>query len=237
MSDDLSKREDTPLVERMFSGITQASALPPVRRVPVAVVPYAPLREHKARLGSVYHLQRPAASIRLSPDAPATDVMTDLTTVAAVTVPGSATLDEATDTMIGRMVRSLFVVEAESTIVGMITSTDVMGERPIQVAHRLGIHQKDLTVREVMTPADRLEAIDLEDVLHARVGDIVATLRVSGRQHALVIERLPGGASDRVQMVRGIFSVTEIARRLGVPLQPTHDIPRTFAEIEAAIGS
>ena len=42
--------------------------------------------------------------------------------------------------------------------------------------------------REAMTPADRLEAMDLDDVLHARVGDVIASLRVSGRQHALVID-------------------------------------------------
>jgi hypothetical protein len=224
-------------VERMFSGLTQSSRLPPVRRVPVAEQPYAPLREHKAGPGTIYHLQRPASSARLQPDAPATDVMTDLTKVAAVTIGSRATVHEANATMVGRSVRSLFVVDEDSAIVGIITSTDVLGEKPILVSQRLGTHPKELTVADVMTPADRLEAIDLEDVLHARVGDVVATLKVSGRQHALVIERLPAGASDSVQMVRGMFSLTEIARRLGVPLQTTHDIPRTFAEIEAAIGS
>ena len=230
------KATPDPFVERMFSGLTQSSRLPPVRPVQVTEQPYMPLREHKAGPGTTYHLQRPVTSARLQPDAPATDVMTDFTKVAAVCIRSHATVDEANQTMIARRVRSLFVVDEESAIVGVITSTDVHGEKPIQFAQRLGIRHHEITIREVMTPADRLEAIDLDDVLHARVGDIVATLKVSGRQHALVIEHLPPGASQSVQMVRGMFSLTEIARRLGVQLQSTHDIPRTFAEIEAAIG-
>ena len=39
------------------------------------------------------------------------------------------------------------------------------------------------------------------------------------------------------QSVRGIFSLTQIARQLGIPPQQIHDIARTFAEIQAAIAS
>jgi hypothetical protein len=35
----------------------------------------------------------------------------------------------------------------------------------------------------------------------------------------------------------GIFSLTQIARQLGIPQQQVHDIARTFAEIEAVIAS
>src|SRR6185437_3216200 len=94
----------------------------------------------------------------------------------------------------------------------------------------------DVLVRDVMTPADLLETMDLQDVLRARVGDIVASLRRTGRQHALVIEAAIDAASP-VRTIRGIFSLTQIARQLGVALHPGHDVPRTFAEMEAAIGA
>jgi len=76
------KATPDPFVERMFSGLTQSSRLPPVRHVQVTEQPYMPLREHKAGPGTTYHLQRPVTSARLQPDAPATDVMTDFTKVA-----------------------------------------------------------------------------------------------------------------------------------------------------------
>jgi len=39
----------------------------------------------------------------------------------------------------------------------------------------------------------------------------------------------------RRAMVRGIFSVSQIARQLGVQPPPDAEVARTFSEIEAAI--
>jgi CBS domain-containing protein len=163
--------------------------------------------------------------------------MTDLSRVEAVTIRALATLDEAERTMIAHGVRALFVVDDDRAVLGVITSTDLMSEKPIQLAQQRGIRHDEVIVREVMTPADRLEAMEFDDVLHARVGDVVATLRRSGRQHALVIERAAAGATGPLQTVRGIFSLTQIARQLGVPPQSAHDLARTFVAIEAAIRS
>jgi len=80
---------------------------------------------------------------------------------------------------------------------------------------------------------DRLEVLHLDDVMTARVGDVVATLRRSGRQHALVVDTAEGTAP----VICGMFSLTQIGRRLGIPPQQVHDIARTFAEIEALIAS
>jgi len=88
-------------------------------------------------------------------------------------------------------------------------------------------------VRDIMTAEDRLEVLHLDDVMAARVGDVVATLRRSGRQHALVVDTVEGKAP----VICGMFSLTQIGRRLGIPPQQVHDIARTFAEIEALIAS
>ena len=77
---------------------------------------------------------------------------------------------------------------------------------------------------------DRLEAIPVREVQHARVGDVIASLRESGRQHTLVIE---GDVSGRPE-VCGIFSLTQIEKQLGMAIPPT-EIARTFTEIEAAL--
>ena len=68
-----------------------------------------------------------------------------------------------------------------------------------------------------MTPADLIETMELHDVLQFRVGDIVETLKRSGRQHALVIESGSPDATSATRTVRGIFSLTHIARQLGLP--------------------
>ena len=69
----------------------------------------------------------------------------------------------------------------------------------------------------------------LSDVEGARVGHVLETLRRSGRQHALVID------FDGRSMVRGIFSLSQIARQLGVALPAGGEVARTFSEIEAAL--
>jgi hypothetical protein len=53
----------------------------------------------------------------------------------------------------------------------------------------------------------------------------------AGRQHALVVES--DGRSR--QIVRGLFSATQIARQLGATIQ-TSEIARTFSEIEALLS-
>jgi len=219
----------------MFSGIGHPFELPTPVREPWDE-PYRALRVSKAAPGVVYRLQAPTPELRVRANSPATDVMTDLSRVPAVTIPATATVDEAHRSMIEQRVRALFVVDDARDILGILTSTDVLGEKPIQIAHRRGVLHVDVVVREVMTPADLLEALELRDVQQARVGDIVETLKASGRQHALVIESSAAQASS-VHTVRGMFSLTQIARQLGLPPHVRHDVARTFAEIEAAIGA
>jgi len=222
-------------VDLMLSGMAHASRVPspPPHRPPKDR--YHPLRQSKAAPYASYYLQRPIPGGQIRPDSPAIEVMTDLTKVVPVTTRSLATVDEAERTMISHGVRALFVIDENRAVLGLITSTDVLGERPIQLAHQRGIRHDEVIVREVMTPSDRLEAIDFDDVQHARVGDVVATLKLSGRQHALVVERAPAGVIGST--VRGIFSLTQIARQLGLSPQSAHDIAATFVAVEAAIRS
>ncbi len=194
---------------------------------------YAPLRQARASPAERYHLPQPntVAPVRL--ESPATDVMTDLRRVGAATIGPGATVDEANRSMIVQGVRSLFVLEDARQVIGIVTSTDIQGERPMQVAQTRDVQRSEVLVRDIMTPADRFEVLHLRHVQQVRVGDVVATLRLAGRQHALVVETDADGSG---YILRGVLSLTQIARQLGIAAQPMHDIARTFAEIEAVIA-
>ena len=129
--------------------------------------------------------------------------------------------------MIQRGVRLLLVVDQNRSVLGLITATDILGEKPVQVAVQRGVRRGEIQVRDIMTPQERLEVLDLEQVRGAKVGHIVATLQKAGRQHAVVVERDAQGR----QSLRGLFSATQVARQLGVTLQ-TSEVARTFSEIE-----
>lgn len=189
-----------------------------------------PLPPLKAPAGLGYI--EPGTYERVSATSPAIRVMTSLRQVSAGTIRPDATLSEATQTMISRGVRLLLVVDRDSLVVGLITARDTQGERPVQLVHELGGRFEDLQVRDVMTPREAIDLIDIRDVMRAEVRDIVATLKDQGRQHALVAETDPITGQIRIC---GIFSATQIGRQLGLPVQ-TFEVAKTFAEIQAALA-
>jgi len=184
-----------------------------------------PIRE----LGAGAGFRRPtqAEAARVTPDSPALQVMTDLARVSPATIRPQAPLAGANQFMITRGVRLLLVVDERDVILGLITATDLLGERPMQVAAERGLRRDELSVADVMTPAAQIEVIALADVEASRVGHVLETLRRLGRQHALVV--------DRGNTVRGIFSISQIARQLGLTLASGGSVARTFSEIEAAL--
>lgn len=165
-------------------------------------------------------------------DSPAIDVMTDLARIPPATVEPQDTLHHANQAMVLRGVRLLLVTETNGRITGVVTARDLLGEKPVRVAQARGAKRDELQVRDVMTLLEDMEAIEMAEVQRATVGHVVATLKSCGRQHTLVVER--NGATGQ-QVLRGIFSVSQIARQLGVELT-THEIARTFVEIEAAFA-
>ena len=191
---------------------------------------YAPLHFSLLPAGSGYAQPSQAVPERVTLEDPAPNVMTDFKSVTAVIVLSGDTMEEAHRRMIQRGVRLLLVVDQNRQLAGVITATDILGEKPMQAVTQRGIRREELVVRDVMTPQNRLEVMDIADVRAARVGHIVSTLKQSGRQHALVMEREGGRA-----FVRGVFSATQIARQLGVAI-PTSEIARTFSEIEAQLA-
>lgn len=162
-------------------------------------------------------------------ESPAIDVMTDLSRAATVSVEPDATLDQAEDRMKYSGVRLLFVLELNGKLLGLVTLSDIKGERPMRYQGEMEVGYSDISVHDVMTPLDRLETLSMHDVADSCVGDIIATLKQTGRQHALVVER-----SVDAYRVRGIFSARQIGRQLGVQIH-TAGIAYTFAELETAL--
>jgi CBS-domain-containing membrane protein len=191
---------------------------------------YQPLTSHRLQSGARYH-QPTLDQEPVHIDSPALAVMTDLMSVPAATIDPEAPLDAANRLMIARGVRLLLVCDAARQVLGLITSNDVLGEKPVQFALQRDVRRQEIRVRDIMIPCESLEVLQYADLIHAEVGHIVATLRHAGRQHALVADM---GVDGKTQTVRGIFSASQIARRLKVSIQTT-EVAQTFAEIGAAL--
>ncbi|MDQ6639894.1 MAG: CBS domain-containing protein [Pseudomonadota bacterium] len=165
-------------------------------------------------------------------DSPALDVMTDLTRVKAATTHPATTLRQAEQMMIYQGVRMLFVVTDMPSIEGLITTTDLRGDKQMRVVHERHLRYDELSVADVMTELANLDAVHYDGVRMAAVGNAVATLKRLGRNHLLVVEAATSQAPRRV---RGVISLSQIARQLGTGIDIT-PIASSFSEIERALG-
>ena len=178
------------------------------------------------------HVGEPTALPKagLAMDQPAALAMTDLRRVAAVAIHPDASLEVAQQRMVHARVRMLLVTDPAGELLGLITARDLLGEAPIRAAVEDGTARDQLAVRRVMVPGERIQVLDWADVQNASIGDVVQTLRESGRQHALVVHQ------GRPPQVCGIFSITQIGRLLGVRMEAS-DKPQSFAEVEHLLAA
>ena len=192
---------------------------------------YAPLGAQFMRAGTIVTQPALETALRVAPEDPAVSVMTDLSRVAAVLVDPGVDIEAAMRIMIRRNVRSLFAVNVENEVIGLITATDLLGEKPLQHIQRYGGRRNEIRVRDLMTPQAQLEVLRMRDVERACIGHVVETLKPAGRQHAIA-----GGArGGEPPVVRGVFSTSQIEKQLGRPV-PVGAVAHSFAEIEAALA-
>lgn len=191
---------------------------------------YTALTAHSLKVGASFVRPTQVLPERVTLEGPALDVMTDLKKVSVITVRAKTPMEKAHDKMKRYGVRTLIVLDEADKVLGILTASDILGEKPMRFLQQMGGTHVDIIVRDIMTPQRELEVLNWQDVESAKVGHVLATLKAAGRQHAMVVEE----SANDTQAIRGIFSATQIARQLGVQIEIT-EIARTFAEIEAAL--
>jgi CBS domain-containing protein len=157
----------------------------------------------------------PRRSVRdgqsLDPGDPAIYALTDFTREYPVTVDAERQIDDALHDMIRLGVRALLVAN-EQRLVGLITSYDIQGEKPIQFlnASNFSRHQ-DIRVADIMTPWEQLLAVSWESVESARAGELLQVFEETGLTHLLVID---AGRGNSTPTVRALASRARLMRQL-----------------------
>lgn len=183
--------------------------------------------------GTRFAQSQPMTAPSVTLASPALAVMTDLALVRAATVRPEESLLMAREHMIHQGVRLLFVVSDMPCVEGLITTTDLDGERPMQVIARRGVHYDDLVVGDVMSPLASLDAVDVAHLRHATVAKLIATIRHLGRRHMLVVDH---GQDGQTPVLRGVISQAQIERQLGQPINVIEHA-HNFAEISASLAT
>lgn len=154
------------------------------------------------RLVGAIRVSHPASPKSVTLESPALDIMTDLRHSHVAVIEPHATIEFANLYMKQRGVRSLFVLGTDGNLQGVITATDILGEKPLRFTQERNVKYQEIVVSDIMTPLFELEAITIEDVQHAKVRHVIASLCEAGRQHTLVLER----DSDDNLLICGLFS-------------------------------
>lgn len=154
---------------------------------------------------------REGAERRIALTDPAVHVVTDFIFEPAVTVPQETSIDDALREMIRNGVRALIIVRDE-VVIGLITSYDIQGERPLQFLAESGFRRHDeIEVGHIMTSWERVPTLDYQLLARACVSELVAFFRYTAATHVVVVEYAAQGKTA----VRGLISRARLERQLG----------------------
>lgn len=138
------------------------------------------------------------------------------------------TLTDAKAEMKTYSIPFLLVVDKEEKITGIITSEDILGEKPVKLIEEKRITRNEIEVEMIMTPIQEIPVIDIEDLHHSKVGHVIQTFRELKMPVLLVVKI--DDADQRI--VRGIFSASLISKQLDKDITTILSEPQSIAELQ-----
>lgn len=166
----------------------------------------------------------------ISESSPATSVMTDLTIIKPIQIKHNALIDAINEKMISSGVRLLFINGIEGNLIGLITSFDILGEKPLKFIQENGGRHDEIEASDIMTPITKFECISFDEIEKATVADIVDALENSRRHHMLIVDN-----SGESSYIRGLISASHVARVLGREISASQRA-QSFAQLNKALS-
>lgn len=161
-------------------------------------------------------------------DDPALAVMKDFNQTRPQAVPPSLSMDDALNEMKIHGLHILLAKE-ENNIVGLISTEDILGEKPIRILQERRIDRSKLTVSMLMTRIEKIATFNLKTIRYAKVGNIVETLKHLNTHFALVIDE--ENSNDHYCLC-GIFSTWQIGRQLHTDISNSISSAQSILELQ-----
>ncbi|MCC5452134.1 CBS domain-containing protein [Rheinheimera sp. UJ51] len=168
-------------------------------------------------LENVDHLMQPADFAQATLQSPATSVFTDFKHSEPTIIAGDTTAADALLMMQQERSPLKLVVDDRNELTGLI-HIEQLSEQAIMRQVILGADRRELKIRDLMRPRDRIKALAYQQLQNCTIADIINTLQSSGEQYCVVVDR------DQ-HHIRGLIHAQDLARRLKMPVairqQPT----------------
>ena len=156
------------------------------------------------RTPSVRLYSRADAVVRVAPDDPGVCIVTDFAREEPWTITPNRSIGDALLEMVCGGTCALLVVQ-DDVVIGLITSCDIEGPRPLQVLRALRCRaRREIKVHDMMTPWDQLATLEWKAVCAARAGQIEHYFRNNRDSHVMVVQEM----GHRGPQVRGLISRT-----------------------------
>lgn len=160
---------------------------------------------------TIRDIQRPSAVKELTLESPATEVFTDFTRQNPMMLEQNTSINDAREIMARTHTKMFLVIDAQESFRGVISLGDLMSEKVMKKMGVSRLRRDELTVEFVMTPRNRLQAIDFSVFQQATIGDVLERMKKYGEQHMIVVEPLNDS-------IRGVVSAYGIARQMHTPV-------------------
>lgn len=154
---------------------------------------------HPPELPELVHIEDPAHNVIMNFDV-----------IKPVVVHPKTPINDALIEMKAAGTHIMLVIE-DSKVVGVISSEDILGEKPMQIIQERRIRRDEILVQSIMTPREKLVTIQLSDLRIAKVGHVIKTLNEHKQHYAIIVEN--DGPSQQ-QIVHGLVYIYEILKRL-----------------------
>jgi len=161
-------------------------------------------------------------------DDPALTVMSDFNLFPVDTIAPDESIDNALNKMKVDGIHLLLVADHHDCIIGIVSTEDILGEKPITIIQERRIERHQISVKMIMTPSSSLIAFELDTILDVKVGNVVNTLKTYQQHYALVIK---SSADTNDQVIRGLFNTSQISKQLHMDIANSTSV-NSIAELK-----
>ena len=162
----------------------------------------------------------------------ALDIMIDFSQIQPITIQSKDSIAIAENEMKNRDAHLLIVTDSQKNIVGIVGAEDLLGEKPIKIMQESRIPRNEIPIKMVMRKQKDVIAFDIDELQHAKVGNIICTLREHSRHYALVVEINKDKHNKQHIMIRGYFSAALMSKQLHMNVMDYITQAQSLAELQ-----
>jgi hypothetical protein len=172
-------------------------------------VPLSPVDLHAEEL----QIEKPTETPELVYiDDPASYGVIDFAHEEAIMVKEDDSISKISNTSRKTGAHDLLVVDSEERLCGILHSADLQGVRPTQIMESKHIEKNEITASMLMTSLNDVLCLNYDEILHARIGNLVASLNQQRCEYILAIDSQKDSGQ---QTVRGLVSRWRLNSQLG----------------------